>query len=337
MPPKTQRSGQDEPLALGSESVEPLDPNERLKQLQAELNQHNSRIDHLSKQSAVLQIDINGLSTAVAQVATTVTNYGTVLKDLRNRLQALEYFYHQKSKMVLAAIGERKALIDDLIRGYGDELARMQDHLHELDEKQNAAQTESTRAENVQGERQKEYDAATNFEQDVTNKLLEMEALRAEITKADDTTDAASMYFLTLEFHSQMRETKILSQHEVSLELRQKLSELEAAKERARAKTAALSAVQAEYTAYKAELATKLADRRANLLAEIKALYPVPSEPSASDGTVTAPTPPSTPTPTPPSTPAPTPTSTPTPTPTPAPAPSSPSSPAPDPASTPKK
>ena len=62
-------------LAL-SENVEPLDPNERLKQLQAELNQHNSRIDHLSKQSAVLQIDINGLTTTVAQVTTTVTNYG---------------------------------------------------------------------------------------------------------------------------------------------------------------------------------------------------------------------------------------------------------------------
>jgi chromosome segregation ATPase len=335
MPPKTQRLGQDESPALESENVEPPDPGERLKQLQAELNQHNSRIDHLSKQRDVLQTDITGLETTVEQVKTTVTNYGTGLKDLHNRLQALEYFYHQKSKMVLAAIGERKSLIDDLIRGYDDELGRMQDHLRELDEKQNAALAESTRAANVQNERQKEYDAATNFQQDVTNKLTEMEALRAEITKADDTTDAASMYFLTLEFHSQMRETKIFSQHEVSLELRQKLGELEAAKERARAKTAALSTVQAEYTAYKAELDVKRADRRANLLAEIKAFYPVPSEPSASDGTVTAPTPAPTPTPAP--APTATPAPTPTPTPTPAPVSDSPSSPTPVPAATPKK
>jgi chromosome segregation ATPase len=330
--PRAQRSGQEE-LQSG-ENVEPLDPSERLKQLQTELSQHNSRIEHLSKQRDVLQTDINGLSTTVEQVKTTVTNYGTELRDLHNRLQALEYFYHQKSKMVLAAIGERKPLIDDLIRGYDDELARMQDHLRELDEKQNAALAESTHAANVQDERQKEYDAATNFQQDVTNKLTEMEALRAEITKADDTTDAASMYFLTLEFHSQMRETKIVSQHEVSLELRQKLSELEAAKERARAKTAALSTVQAEYTAYKAEVDIKRADRRANLLAEIKALYPVPSEPSASDGTVTAPTP--APTPAPPA-PTPTPAPPPTPPPTPTPVPDSSSSPTPVPAATPKK
>jgi chromosome segregation ATPase len=297
MPPKTQRSGQDDPSTQGTESVEPLDPSERLKQLQAELNQHNTRIDHLSKQRDVLETDINGLSTTVEQVKTTVTNYGAGLKDLHNRLQALEYFYHQKNKMVLAAIGERKPLIDDLIRGYDDELARMEEHLRELAEKQTAAQEQSTQAANVQDDRQKDYDAATNFQQEVTSKLTEMEALRAEITKADDTTDAASMYFLTLEFHSQMRETKILSQHEVSTELRQKLGELEAAKERARAKTAALSTAQAEYTAYKAELDTRRADRRANLLAQIKELYPVPAEPSATDGTGSSSSPTQTPPP----------------------------------------
>jgi chromosome segregation ATPase len=290
MPPKTQRSGQDEPRQ-GSENVEPLDPSERLIQLQAELTQHNSRIDHLSKQRDVLQTDISGLVTTVEQVTTTVTNYGAGLKDLHNRFQALEYFYHQKNKMVLAAIGERKALIDDLIRAYDDEIARMSDHLHELNGRQNAAQAESTHAASVLDERQDEYDISTDVQQDVTNKLLELEGLRANITKADDTTDAASMYFLTLEFHAKVRETKILSQHEVSLELRQKLGELEAAKEHARSRTAALGTVQAEYTAYKAKVDAKISDRRKNLLTEITTVFPVPSEPSVSDGTGSAPTP----------------------------------------------
>jgi len=291
MPPKTQRSGQDETPRLGSENVEPLDPSERLKQLQAELTQHNSRIDHLSKQRDVLQTDITGLSTTVDQVRTTVTNYESGLKDLHNRFQALEYFYHQKNKMVLAAIGERKALIDDLIRGYDDEITRMKDHLHELNGRQNAAQAESDHAGSVLDERQKEYDLATDVQQDVTNKVTEMEGLRADITKADDTTDAASMYFLTLEFHGKMRETKIFSQHEVSLELRQKLGELEAAKEHARSRTAALGTVQTDYTTYKAELDAKIAGRRDNLLTEIKLVFPVHSEPSVSDGTGSAPTP----------------------------------------------
>ena len=295
--PKTQRSGQDEPPAHGNENVEPLDPSERLKQLTAELNQHNTRIDHLTKQRDVLQTDITGLSTTVQQVITTVTNYGAGLKDLHNRLQALEYFYHQKNKMVLAAIGERKPFIDDLIRGYDDELARMDDHLHELDEKQKAALTESNHAANLQNALENEYDQATDFQQDLTTKLTEMEALRVQITQADDTTDAASMYFLTLEFHNQVRNTKVISQHDLSLELRQKLGELEAAKERARAKTAALNTAQADYTAYKADLDTKRSDRRINLLKEIKALFPVPEEPTASDGTGTATTPASTPAP----------------------------------------
>ena len=190
--------------------------------------------------------------------------------------------------MVLAAIGEKKAVTDDLIRGYDEQMARMQEHLAELGEKQSMALEESTQAARVLDDLQKDYDAVTGYQQAVTNKLTELEALRAEITQADDATDAASMYFLILEFHSQLRETKIVSQHELSLELRQKLGDLEAAKERARAKTATLSAAQAEFAAYKTGVDTKKADRSANLLTEIKIVCPVPSEPSASDATPAA-------------------------------------------------
>ena len=100
--PRAQRSALDE---LPSQSVEiivdphdPLDPNERLQQLKAELTQHNARIDHLSQQRDVLETDINGLSATVLQVRTTVTTYGAGQKDLHNRMQALEYFYHQKKQ-----------------------------------------------------------------------------------------------------------------------------------------------------------------------------------------------------------------------------------------------
>jgi DNA repair exonuclease SbcCD ATPase subunit len=187
--------------------------------------------------------------------------------------------------MILAAIGDKKGPIDDVIRDFDNELDRMQERLLELNERQNAVQEESNEAGAVQTARQREYDDVNNKQQSITNKLSEMETLRADITKADDTTDVASMYFLTLEFHSQLRETHIMSQHELSMELRQKLGELEAAKENARAKSAALSAAQAEYTSHKTELDNRRKERRTKLLAEVENMFPVPSVSTAEGGT----------------------------------------------------
>jgi hypothetical protein len=228
----------------------------------------------------VLQTDISDLQANVTQVRTTVTSYGAGLKEINARLQPLEYFYHQKSKMILAAIGDKKVLIDDLIRLYDEQLVLMHERLRELHGKQHAAQEESNEAAHVQEARQNEYDKLIAYQQHVTDKLTEMEALRAAITQADDNTDVATMYFLLLEFQGRLRETNIIPQHQLSLDLRQKLGELETAKEHARAKSAALSAAQAEYTAYKTELNTKRADRHKKLLAEVEAIYPVPADDS---------------------------------------------------------
>jgi predicted nucleic acid-binding Zn-ribbon protein len=282
-----QRPGQYDPTHRGAGSAEPPDPSERLRQLKNELDQHNSRITHLTAQATALQTDITDLSTSVTQVQTAVTSYGTGLPDLQSRLQALQYFYDQKSKMILAAIGEKKEPIDELIREFDYELDRMEDRLAELGEKLALAQAESDEANNLEKLRQNEYDHANQYQQDVTAKLTDMETLRTDITHADDNTDAATMYFLVLEFHGRMRDTHIIPQNQLSTELRHKLAELEAAKEHARARTSALNAIQAEYTAHQTEIQTKRQGRRAALLVEVQKMFPVPPASSTPGGTTT--------------------------------------------------
>jgi len=104
-----------------------------------------------------------------------------------------------------------------------------------------------------------------------------MDSLRTAITKADDATDVASMYFEVLEFHNVLSKTEIVSQHELALDLKQKLGELEAAKEHARMKSAAMNNLQTEYTTQQTKLQNKISGRRQGLLASIQALYPVPA------------------------------------------------------------
>jgi chromosome segregation ATPase len=266
------------------EGTEPPDPNERLKHLQHELDEHVHKIDHLSKQRDALQIDINDLQTTVAQAKTTVTNYGAGLKDLQTRLQALQYFYDQKHRMVLAAIGERKAPIDDLIHEFDLELERMQDRLRELQEREHAAKVESDEANRTQTTRQDAYDKTTGSQQRITDSITAMEQLRAQITQADDMTDVASMYFLLLEFHTRLSVTQIVSQHELSMELRQNLEELETAKEIARTKSATLSKLQDEYNTHHTDLQNKRANRLTVLLAEVHKKFSVPAQPSPTAG-----------------------------------------------------
>jgi chromosome segregation ATPase len=269
----------------GGGNIEPPDPNERLKQLQIELDQHNARIDHLSKQRDALNTDLTDLSTAVTAAKTTLTHYGSALQDLESRLHALQYFYDQKSKMILAAIGDKKGPIDELIRDFDHEIERMQARLRELGEMQDAAQKESQEATAVQTARQADYDAINQYQQNTTAKLTDMEGLRTQITQADENNDVASMYLEVLELHGRLRETQVVSQHQLAVDLRQRLGELEAAKEHARAKTAAYNAVQADYSAHLATLQAKQAGRRAKLLAEVQAMFPAPAPSATAGGT----------------------------------------------------
>jgi hypothetical protein len=263
-----------------SGGTEPPDPNERLKQLQIELDQNNARLDHLTKQRDALKTDITDLSTSVTAVKATVSAYGAALQDIEGRLHALHYFHEQKNKMIMAAIGDKRVPIDDLISDFDHELERMEQKLIELGERQEEAQEESEEADNVQAARQAAYDSVNQYQQHTTDQITDMEGLRTQIMLADDNTDVASMYFLVLEVGGELHHTHIISQHQLASNLRQKLSELESAKENARAKSAAFSSLQAEYNAHQATLEAKRAGRRAKLLAEIQAKFPAPAPPA---------------------------------------------------------
>jgi hypothetical protein len=256
------------------------DPNERLKQLQIELGEQQSRRDHIVKELDELQADITDLQNTVNEVQTTLTDYGNGIKGMQTELHGLQYFYDQKAKMVSAAIGEKKDPIDDAIQSFDRDTEKMEDHLEELGRRRDAAQTEFYKADAIQAERQSDYDAVKNYKQGTDAKLNDLKALRTAITQADDATDVATMYFLILEFKEVLEHTRLVSQHQLALDLKEKLSLLEATKEEARTKKSAWNELQTKYDAHKATLETRESGRRANLLAAIQAKYPVESTPA---------------------------------------------------------
>jgi septal ring factor EnvC (AmiA/AmiB activator) len=250
------------------------DPNERLAQLKVELKQQQDRLNHLGKQTEGLQTDIDDLEKTVGEVKTTVADYGSEVKDLETKLHELNYFYQLKHRMIMAAIGDEKEPIDELIREFDRELERMQDRLTELGKLRAAARGESEEADRIQAEEQAEYDQVKGYKQSTENGLEELAGLRGDITSADDANDAASMYFLVLEFQNILRQTHILSQHHLAQELKQKLGDLESAKENARAKKAHWDHLATEYDAHEGTLKIKRESRRQHLLGAVQAMFP---------------------------------------------------------------
>jgi chromosome segregation ATPase len=280
--PKAHRPSHQESTHRGSSGGERPSPSERLKQLQVELDQHNAHIDHLSKQRDALATDITDLSTNVSEVQTTLSTYAGAFQDLQSRLQSLQYFFDLKNRMASAAIGDLKAPIDELIRDFQHDIERMQKRLSELKDERDAAQKESENAASDQAKLQQRYDTLNQYQAKLTAQLTDMEDMRSQITQYDDKNDAASMYFLLLEFRNELRDTHIISQQRLAAELREKLGELEAAKEQARAKSAAYNVLDAEYNAHSATLQAKLSGRRDQLLAAVQALLLQPTSATAS-------------------------------------------------------
>lgn len=255
--------------------VEPPDPVERLQELNIELARQQSRQSHLTQQVTDLQTDISDLTKSVGDMRDILTSYGSQVKDLESRRHSLEYFYHQKHTMTLAAIGDKKGPIDKLIAEFDEDLANMQGEINSLAERVTTAQQESQRATAAQAEKQSDYDVVKAYKDDIVKQLANLDTLRTQITTADDATDIASMYFLVREFQDLLSSTEILSQHQLAMDLKHRLGDLEAAKEHARAKSAALSGLQTELTTKQAELAAKQAARRQQLLTAIQTLFPV--------------------------------------------------------------
>ncbi|HTB15637.1 MAG TPA: hypothetical protein VK752_28900 [Bryobacteraceae bacterium] len=256
---------------------EPPDPNERLTQLQIELDQHTLRINHLTQQKTELQTDFDDLSKNVGDLKTTLSAYGAQIKDLETTLHGLQYFYDQKHKMVMAAIGDKKGPIDETIREFDYETVAMEDRLRELNQEVAKITVESQNATTTQAAKQAEYDKVQGYQQDLTAKLTDLNNLRNSITQSDSSTDIASMYFEVLEFQKELKSTDLIPQHQLALELKQKLGELEQAKEQARSRSAELNSLQAEQTKQQSTLSTRIAGRRAQLLTQIQNMFPAPA------------------------------------------------------------
>ncbi len=257
------------------------DPGRKLQQLTVELKRKQAEIDTLTKQTSDLQTDINGLKATVAEVTQVLSTYGDNITKLRKDRDDLEFFLEQKSKMVAAAVLDKKDAIDRIIRDYDLALQEQGQKVGGLGTRTEEAQEHYQEAADLAQQRQQQYDTAKAVQQTITNALTELQTLRTSIVSADDKTDVASMYFLTLEMRHVMHHTHIPSQGQLADTLNEALAGLEEAKEQARARKAAWDTLKLEHDSEKKKLDDLNANRRKDILAAIQAHWPAQSPDTA--------------------------------------------------------
>jgi chromosome segregation ATPase len=264
------------PDEFGADALLPT-PQQRLKQLTGELKRKKSEIEALTRQQGDLETDITELESTVTEVDTTLTAYGKNVKQLEKDRADLEYFLEQKTRMVAAAVQDKKEAIDRKIREYDHRIHEQDNKVRQLAEQEGEANEEFDEATRDQQAKQDAYDQAKNTEKKETDQIAALKDLKDKVTGADDQTDVASMYFLTLEMRRLIDHTHIRSQSELSERLNEALSALEDAKERARGRKAHRDALKTEQEAEAKKLADLKSGRRDEILREIRAAWPVPA------------------------------------------------------------
>jgi chromosome segregation ATPase len=252
----------------------PTDPNSKLNRLKQELDGKKSEIDHLTKQTTDLQVDITGLEGSIKAAGDLLAKYGQGLKDLQKSRDDIEYFYDQKSKMINAAIGERKEPVDHMVRDYDAHIQHLEGQAEQLKERLDAANEALQEATTKAAHREDAWNKVKSYQQRLQAKLDELKTLRDQITKADEANDAPSMYFLVLDLKALLAHTNIESQQQLAARVNKSIEELEEAREHKRTRQLEAERLQTESDAAAVAVQTAKTGRRAAILQQIAAEWP---------------------------------------------------------------
>lgn len=252
----------------------PDDPNSKLARLRQELDGKKSEIGTLSKQTADLQDDITGLETSIKAATELLAKYGQALRDLQKTRDDIEFFYEQKSKMINAAIGDKKEPVDHMVRDYDAHTQQLEAAAEQLRERTDAAKEALREASTKADHREDVWNKAKSYQQRLQKKLDDLKSVRDRITKADEANDAPSMYFLVLDLKWLLAHTSIETQQQLAARVNKSIEELEEAREHKRHRQLEAERLQTELDAANAAVETAKSGRRETILHQIAVAWP---------------------------------------------------------------
>jgi chromosome segregation ATPase len=251
----------DSPVAGTAPCSEPTaeqlaNPEEGLKALKALLECRQNEVDTQTKKRDALKEDIGALESAVTSLKQILSDYSQALPALQADVQALRDYLANKQRMIEAALGDQKAVIDKTIQDVDSGLAAKQDDLNKKSAAKVEAANQQQAAQDALDQKQATFDAYKQFKSNLQKQDQEMQQLRGTIEKEDEKNNTANMYFWALELKTILDKVNPVSADELKNTLYQAWKQLHDAKKDLSDKKLAWQAKKADFEAASKALGT---------------------------------------------------------------------------------
>lgn len=191
----------------GSGGDGPMDPREKLKEIERKLNEQQQRLKELGDANKRCSQERDWLNDIIKEVEGVLSGYEKSLEPCKKKKKDLAYYAKKKTEMVEHLVKEKikdiKKIVDDICKNIDTLEKRQKGYEHHL--KRTGENLEN--AKKSKADKQAHYDAATKRKADIDAKLKEMERLRVEIEKEEETCDYALMYYYLTEMNRLLLET----------------------------------------------------------------------------------------------------------------------------------
>lgn len=229
-----------------------LDPKKKLEDLEKDLNTTENEIVDKNKQKETLKKDISDLRKKVEEVNQILKAYGQDIQNFEDQKKEFEIYSDEYTKIILGALGGKKADIDTKISEFDIENNKMRKEVTSLEKKYNTSETNFETATNALKDAEKNFSSLRDLKNEITNRFKELKNLKDSIGK---TNENAKRYFLISELNALLKETKpiVKKKEDLEGELYNKLEELGKEKDGLRDAEDARNAALKEYKTKKDE------------------------------------------------------------------------------------
>lgn len=242
-------------------------PADRLKELQEQLKQQEEQLANLSKDRDALKTDVDSLAKGVGEIDKAKTAYAKAFPQLKEEKEKLDKFKSDTLTGTEVLLGPKKEKVDAKILEVEKKIADKKTEVAET-RKLVVKTTEDARgAQQDLDTKQKDYDTFKNLEKTIGDNLKKLNDFRTKIGTLNDVPKAASMYVLLREMSTILNVTKVPTEKEFETGLGERLTALEAAKEKVDATKLTAEEAKTKLAAQEAELAALEKSRLDDLLA----------------------------------------------------------------------
>lgn len=241
-------------------------PERTLEQLKEQLEESQTAITRETTKHTNLKESVARLEQRLKDITQTLDTYAKAFENLQKEKADREEYFNTKSRMIEAAIGDKKDKIEEQINEVDKEIQDKEAEVVKLEGEHNEAKGAYEAAKEKAEKKQKEYEFVKEYQKNVDTKLKELKRLNQEIEREEEQANTELMYVLMKEYESILDEVKLKSEEMFEKELIEAWQDLYESNEHLMEKKEKLGEANLTLEEAKEALETLMKNRRVSII-----------------------------------------------------------------------